>query len=40
MVIRVEEAIVDAWSYADAYPQEITAAIRVNNELTIGYSIG
>jgi uncharacterized protein (DUF433 family) len=24
--------LVNAWSYADAYPEEIAAAIRVNNE--------
>jgi uncharacterized protein (DUF433 family) len=24
--------LVNAWSYADAYPEEIVAAIRVNNE--------
>jgi uncharacterized protein (DUF433 family) len=24
--------LVNAWSYTDAYPEEIAAAIRVNNE--------
>ncbi len=25
--------LVNAWAYADAYPEEIAAAIRVNNEV-------
>ena len=25
--------LVNAWAYADAHPEEITAAIRVNNEV-------
>ena len=25
--------LVNAWAYADAYPEEITAAIRINNEV-------
>ena len=26
--------LVNAWAYADAYPEEIAAAIRANNEVT------